>query len=61
MVNHRAEAQDTDTMLLFDHEKDSKEYQEVPSRMEQDDTIDRSLIDVVDGRGTKSSFSHRFN
>ena len=47
-------------MLLFDREKDGEEYQKVSSRVEQDDTIDGSLVDVVDGRGSESSFSHRF-
>lgn len=41
-------------------EEDREEYQEIPPGMEDDNAIDRFLIDVMDSGVPESSTFHRF-
>lgn len=61
MIDHRADTQDTDGMFLFDREKDRQENEKVPPGVENDDTLDRFLVNVMNGVLSESSSLHGFN
>ena len=61
MIDHRADTQDTDGMLLPDCKKDCQENEKVPPGVENDDTVDRFLVNVMNGILSESSSLHGFN
>jgi hypothetical protein len=58
VVDHGTDAQDVDAILLFDCKEDGQEHKEVPPGVKDDDPVDRSLVNVVDGISAESSFFH---
>jgi hypothetical protein len=53
MIDHRADTQDTDGIFLLDREKDRQENEKVSPGVENDDTVDRFLVNVIIGETWK--------
>jgi len=60
VIHHRADTQNAHFVLLFYAEKQGQKNEEIPTGVENDISVDGSLVNVVDTSGAKFSSLHSF-